>query len=378
MDTKEILNNLSIKPKETTENKYIGSIYVLYNSINNKIYIGQTIQPIYKRFIRHKSNANLGCPGHLYNAIRKYGWDKFKTFVIYQTEEVDSRDLILEELNNKEIYYIKYFNSSNNQFGYNITSGGSGKTGTLNNSSSIPILQFEIDGTFIKEWPSMHEIERVLGFSHKSISYFNYGASRKSSYKGFLWIKKSEYFEGIFDDYAVITKKVACYDLDGHFLNSFDSMAEAARFYNINKSQISSSCTCRILTAGEFIFLYQEDDIKDRLNLLNSNKTASIRAKNKQLLKEKKILQFSIFGDLIEEFANIEEIVNKYNIKKSNIINVIKGIKNTELGCIWILKDDFSEQLLKDKIDVIKSNKPTFIRTTKRYYINNIYKYDLE
>lgn len=35
---------------------------------------------------------------------------------------------------------------------------------------SKPVLQYSMDGTFIKEWPSAREVERQLGFNSTSIS----------------------------------------------------------------------------------------------------------------------------------------------------------------------------------------------------------------
>ena len=56
----------------------LGHIYKITNLINNKVYIGQTIQTIEKRFIQHKSHARTGNNNHkLANALRKYGEDNF-------------------------------------------------------------------------------------------------------------------------------------------------------------------------------------------------------------------------------------------------------------------------------------------------------------
>ena len=64
------------------------------------------------------------------------------------------------------------------------------KYGAINGKkNSIPILQFSKDGTFIKEWPSTREAERLLGIAHSSI-----GACLKNILKhagGFLWKYKS-------------------------------------------------------------------------------------------------------------------------------------------------------------------------------------------
>lgn len=88
-------------------------IYKISNSINNKVYIGQTIRPIEKRFKRHINDAiNYVLDTHFARAIRKYGKENF------YIEEID-RANDQEELNLKEQYWIRYYDSVNN--GYNET-----------------------------------------------------------------------------------------------------------------------------------------------------------------------------------------------------------------------------------------------------------------
>jgi len=92
-------------------------IYKITNTINNKIYIGQTTQTILKRWKRHTWNCTKKRNIMLITkAIIKYGDDKFKI------EEIDTAKDI-NELNEKEIFYIKKYNSVSPN-GYNISLGG--------------------------------------------------------------------------------------------------------------------------------------------------------------------------------------------------------------------------------------------------------------
>ena len=91
----------------------IGEIYKITNIQNNKIYIGQTIRPIEYRFNRHINDAlNSVLDTHFARAIRKYGPQNFKIEVI---DNADTQD----ELNKKEQYWIRYYNSV--EEGYNET-----------------------------------------------------------------------------------------------------------------------------------------------------------------------------------------------------------------------------------------------------------------
>lgn len=96
----------------------ITGIYIIKNKVNNKIYIGQSID-IEKRFKQHKKKAfskkDKEYNKYLYRAFRKYGLDNFSFEIL---------ELCLpEELRDKENYYIRKFNSNNRKIGYNETSG---------------------------------------------------------------------------------------------------------------------------------------------------------------------------------------------------------------------------------------------------------------
>lgn len=50
---------------------------------------------------------------------------------------------------------------------------------------SKPVLQYSLDGKFIKEWESAREVERVLGFSNVCINQCCNKKIKKS--KGYMW-----------------------------------------------------------------------------------------------------------------------------------------------------------------------------------------------
>jgi len=91
-------------------------IYSIYNTLSGKRYIGQTIQPFHKRITQHFYQAKKGIDTPLYSALRKYARTDFKIEII----EECNKDL----LNEKEIYWINYFNTFNE--GYNCDLGGGG------------------------------------------------------------------------------------------------------------------------------------------------------------------------------------------------------------------------------------------------------------
>ena len=97
----------------------ICGIYKITNTLNGKVYIGQSID-IKKRWANHKKDAfwtkGVDYNYPLYRAIRKYGIDNF----IFEVIE----ECAAPSLNEKEIYYIALYKSTDNNFGYNQNSGG--------------------------------------------------------------------------------------------------------------------------------------------------------------------------------------------------------------------------------------------------------------
>ena len=92
-------------PKSKIRNKIgEGTIYVIKNVINGKIYVGQTEETDYiNRLAAHIRNAENGKDGYFYKSIRKYG---LENFILLEIKYVD-----LSELDNWEYTYIKYYNS---------------------------------------------------------------------------------------------------------------------------------------------------------------------------------------------------------------------------------------------------------------------------
>lgn len=89
----------------------ICGIYLIENIINHRKYVGQSIN-ISKRWKIHLDRYNRAGKEYdkvLYKAFRKYGIENFKFSIIEECPQ--------EKLNERELYWIRYYNAFHN--GYN-------------------------------------------------------------------------------------------------------------------------------------------------------------------------------------------------------------------------------------------------------------------
>lgn len=97
----------------------MGTIYIVRNTENDKVYIGQTSGDLGERFRHHKSSVGTDRKGHmpLYVAMERIGIERF--YIEPLEENVPN-----EELYEKEAEYIQKYNS--NKYGYNSRAGSKG------------------------------------------------------------------------------------------------------------------------------------------------------------------------------------------------------------------------------------------------------------
>lgn len=96
-------------------------IYKLTNIVNGKVYVGQTSISFKKRLLKHIYDARTESKRrkhYLQRALAKYGFDNFIVEILETCEK--------KKLDEREIYWIAHFNSTDPELGYNCTYGGQG------------------------------------------------------------------------------------------------------------------------------------------------------------------------------------------------------------------------------------------------------------
>lgn len=225
-------------------------VYLIKNKINEKIYIGSTIdfKERWNKHITGKGNK------HLFNSFEKYGLDNFDFVILEYVDSTNKRESLFE----KEQKWMDFYDIKNNKTYNKRFIAIPNKTEKRDESfrekmskirlelsiGSKPVNQYSLDGVLIKKWRSSAEIERSLNFRARNIS----GACKGEQHTafGFIWKFESQPL----DDSVLIkiknkrpkNKGVIQKNLDGEVVNTFESMTQAANGTGFNYSRIGIAC----------------------------------------------------------------------------------------------------------------------------------------
>jgi len=109
-------------------------IYKITNTANHKVYIGQTVQKNPKmRWYAHLADARRGKKSYLLDSIRKYGKESFVWEVIDSAVSID-------DLNNKEDYWLNHYRNQGITV-YNNREAGGNKTHSLESIQRMKAAQ---------------------------------------------------------------------------------------------------------------------------------------------------------------------------------------------------------------------------------------------
>jgi len=307
-------------------------IYKIINTINNKIYIGQSVD-IKRRWNDHKSELRRNAH---YNTYLQQSWNKYgEGNFIFEVIEFNE-NFTTEDLNELEIYYIDKLKTFDNNFGYNLTIGG-----YYNEGKAKSVLQFNNLGEIIKEYKSTTEAEKETGINKETIrNNANINKNGKSA-GGFVWMYKDDYDKygfniDFYKNYSIkkCFKKVYQISLEGQILNIFNTLKEAVEKTNINKKSIESCCDRNITkskTAGGFIFCYEEEF--DELGIENI-----LKNRQKYTSNSKIVLQYNKNGEFINEYNSVAEAGRINGINSSQIAGCCRGIIKSAKGFVWVYK----------------------------------------
>jgi group I intron endonuclease len=246
----------------------MGYIYRITNTINKKVYIGQTIQEtVEKRWNLHKHLAgrNKGCTA-LKEAFKKYGIDKFKFEVLIICF---NEDCIAYE---KE--YIKKYNSIAPN-GYNISAGGDGGAffkGKKHTEETKKILSEKIKKHYSDPENIRKNIPLIKEGMNKSEKWKAVKNNKKENPRTWDEDVKTKISEGMNKYYKEnkekhakivsekLGQKIIQYDINNTYICNYPSIAEAVRQTGTPKTSIQYCILGKMKTAGGFIWKRSENN----------------------------------------------------------------------------------------------------------------------
>lgn len=226
-------------------------IYCILNKINNKRYIGQTCQKFENRIYRHFSDLkkNKHVNDFLQRSYNKHGKDAFEYFIL--ENNIDN----LSESNNREKYYIDFYNTLNEESGYNLmyhhshpmlekTKQKIKKTSLENGFKDIKIVRYNIKtGEIIDIWESSNKCERTIGIRAANIIQHMNGNKKYTHVCGYGFMRYDDYIKnGIKKDENFKKRKNLLKPIKSINLKTgeeiiFESISDALKFFNIEKRE---------------------------------------------------------------------------------------------------------------------------------------------
>lgn len=339
-------------------------MYIHINKINQKVYIGQTRERnINKRWgnngIGYKSQARF------WRAIQKYGWDNFEHFVVTDWITKKKADEI-------EIALINLFNSTNKEYGYNISQGGNGPLGVpcsdekkellsnmfsgegnpfyghkhtedvkklLKEKHSIPVVQLDKNGVFIAEYQCATDAGISTNIDIGSILRCCAAEEHYQSAGGYLWMYKVDYVKCKTKQYNNNhLRQVVQLDIQGNFIAEYSSIQKASIATGIHSTGILMCCNDVYKISGGFLWKYKEDyNPNEKLVYIDT--------------KLRPVIQFDIYGNILHQYKSLKEAEMNTGIFSNNISRCCSHKAEIAGGFVWRYADE------EYNLDEIKNKK---------------------
>lgn len=232
-----------------------------HTSPSGKVYIGITSQPCEERWAN-----GLGYRKNEYfmRAIRKYGWENF-------THEILYIGLTEEEACAKEIELISFYDSTNKDKGYNISTGGKYiHSGALHSEESKKKMSEIKKGKKASEETRRKLSKALMGHPVSEETRIKIGQGHIGIHPSEETLKKlSDSHKGIpikeetkikLSEGSPKKKEVVQIDPnDNSIVAIFCSMVEAEKVTGISYTSISKCCNNKLKLAGGFQWKYKKD-----------------------------------------------------------------------------------------------------------------------
>lgn len=202
-------------------------IYKITCKVNGKSYIGQTHENIERRFARHMGYQKNDNDTKFYRAVNKYGVENF------YIEQIDTANT-QEELDDKEIYWIKYYDTYKNGYNSKLSKGRCGGD-TLSNHPNKEIISEKIRQSKIGDKNPMRR-----------------NGGLKAERNGMYGRRGKE---------APSSRSCVAISEDGKHVMYFDTLSDIKNYFNVTTlGMVTSRCRgCTKSPYKGYYFKYAED-----------------------------------------------------------------------------------------------------------------------
>lgn len=303
-----------------------GFVYITTNHVNGKQYIGQ------KKYDKsNKWKSYLGSGIILKRAIKKYGECNFSKEII---EECETK----ETLDEREKYWIDYYNAVDRDDFYNIASGGDGGN-TIAGYSEEQMEQYkEYKRKLHKKVAPKGELCAASKLTEKQVleiierlkkNDFNLDIANeyKVSTETINDIRNHKTWKSLtenitFDDISSRTrprgtKSVVQYSEDGQYIATYKSARDVQRKLGISYKLVSAVCNGTKRIAHGFIWRFEGDPFEKY---------------NTENLRLVKVDQYDKNGIFIKTWNSIKEVENTLGVKLNSVLN---GTCKSAGGFYW-------------------------------------------
>lgn len=305
--------------------------YHLYKltSPTGNVYVGQT-RELKRRMSFYRRYHCVKQP-HIMASLNQYGWEAHSMEIIAEGE------MTQEQINDLEIAEIAKYKAKG--ISLNVCDGGLTPTPKYgkNNSCSIPVVQFSLEGTFIREWASVTEAGRDLGICGNNIGIAIRRNSPHAYAFGFMWLTRADYDSGVkplrYDKLRGRTdlRAVVQLDLNGNLIAYHRMIAEAAASIGVAPNAINNVLSGITNQSGGFIWC-------DRQRYDQGYRPAPVVPYS---TLAKPVVVFDLDGNVVGEYRSITEAAKATSICNVTIRRHCQGVgkKSSQVPYTFRFKD---------------------------------------